>query len=219
MKFLVLDGHFNLGESKLPPSPPNRRGDGQETVSLLRRRLHLAVRGGIWVASDAMALGIAPEICWALQAADKGAEKPGLQALYRSPAGARRVEAPQPGQPTPGQTNDRTRFQKQLSPCYCTSATGAKGRQLLGICYAVQRNVMRALAGPPMEGQAPRNLTASDRSQRLLARPAWIPPPLSAAADARHRPGDEMEVSMATSQCQRTRDRRCQSPVCLVLST
>jgi hypothetical protein len=48
MKFLVLDGHFNLGEFELPPSPPNRRGDGQETVSLLRRRLHMAVRGGIW---------------------------------------------------------------------------------------------------------------------------------------------------------------------------
>ena len=85
---------------------------------------------------------------------------------------------------------------------------GAKGRQLLGICDAVQRNMTRAGIGRAANGRSSSEKPHCLRSQRLLAQPTWIPPPLPAAADARHRPGVHDLWSLS-----RTGDRRCQSPV------
>lgn len=145
VKFLVLDGHFNLGEPELPPSPPNRRTDGQETVSLLRRPLHplhMAVggcdgMGGIrsdpWAAS-----GSRP------RSTSRRRRTKGPRSLPKPYAAAllRRVEAPQPGQPTPGQYQRQDTLPEEASANCCTSAMGAPRDS----ASALQRNMTRALA-------------------------------------------------------------------------
>jgi hypothetical protein len=174
-----------------------------------------------------MALGIAPEICCSLQAADKGAEKPALQALCRSPAGGRgelrlrSLDSLPLAKPTTGHASRSNSRPVITLPRRGQGSTVA--RHLL--CSAAEHD---AGIGRATNGRSSSEKSHCLRSQRLLARPTRIPPPLPAAADARHRPGDEMEGFMTTSHCQGLEiggaNRLCLRvfqfrPLCLVLST